>query len=120
MRLIDYTLIIFDSTNENESLVTLEEFLVDAQISIVNRRCKIIILLPNDRMSVQLRIKKNKMPGLKYSLIQRTLKLILTNSSQLANWTLVHSLQPFSNSIKKIAIKFPSKLLINPGVVVLN
>lgn len=58
MRLIHYTLTVFDSADENASLVILEEILVGAQISIVNRRREIMIKLPNDRMTVQLRTEK--------------------------------------------------------------
>lgn len=58
MRLIHYTLTVFDSADENTSLVILEEILVGAHISIVNRRREIIIKLPNDRMTVQLRTEK--------------------------------------------------------------
>lgn len=58
MRLIHYTLTVFDCADENASLVILEEILVGAQISIINRRREIIIKLPNDRMTVQLRTEK--------------------------------------------------------------
>lgn len=58
MRLIHYTLTVFDSADENTSLVILEEILVGAQISIINRRREIVIKLPNDRMTVQLRTEK--------------------------------------------------------------
>lgn len=53
-RLTYYTLTVFDSADENASLVILKEILVGAQKLIVNRRREIIIKLHNDRMTVQL------------------------------------------------------------------
>lgn len=55
MRLIHYTLTVFDAADEEGDLVILEEILVGAQVSLVKRRREIIVKLATDRLLVQLR-----------------------------------------------------------------
>ncbi|CDF32686.1 Serine/threonine protein kinase [Chondrus crispus] len=58
MRLIHYTLTVFDGPDEDTDLVLCEQILVGAQVSSVNRRREIVIRFPNDRLTVQLRTEK--------------------------------------------------------------
>lgn len=55
MRLIHYTLTVFDSSDEEADLVILEEVLVGAQVSCSKRRREITVKLPADRLIVTLR-----------------------------------------------------------------
>lgn len=58
MRLIHYTLTVFDGPNEETDLVLYEEILVGADVSAVKRRREILVRFPTDRFMVQLRTDK--------------------------------------------------------------
>lgn len=55
MRLIHYTLTVFDAADEDTDLVILEEILVGAQVSLSKRRREIVARFPADKFSVVLR-----------------------------------------------------------------
>lgn len=55
MRLIHYTLTVFDAADEEGDLVILEEILVGAHVSLLKHRREIVVKLPTDRLLVQLR-----------------------------------------------------------------
>lgn len=58
MRLIHYTLTVFDAADEETDLVIFEEVLVGTQVSAIKRRREIIVKFETDRFSVQLRTDK--------------------------------------------------------------
>lgn len=58
MRLIHYTLTVFDAADEEADLVILEEILVGAQVTAVKRRREITIKLPTDRLIITLRTER--------------------------------------------------------------
>lgn len=55
MRLIHYTLTVFDAADEEADLVILEEILVGAQVTGVKRRREITIKLATERLNISLR-----------------------------------------------------------------
>lgn len=58
MRLIHYTLTVFDAADEDNDLVLFEEILVGAEVTLANRRREIVVRFPADRFVVQLRTEK--------------------------------------------------------------
>ena len=58
MRLIHYTLTVFDAADEDTDLVLFEEMLVGTDVTCVKRRREIIVKFPTDRFIVQLRTEK--------------------------------------------------------------
>ncbi|MEM8936013.1 MAG: hypothetical protein AAGC77_06365, partial [Pseudomonadota bacterium] len=55
MRLMHYTLTVFDAADEEADLVILEEVLVGAQVSGSKRRREITVKLPTDKLTIHLR-----------------------------------------------------------------
>lgn len=58
MRVIHFTLTIFDGPDEDTDLVLFEQILVGAKVSSVKRRREITIRFPRDRFTVELRTEK--------------------------------------------------------------
>lgn len=58
MRLIHYTLTVFDAADEDADLVLFEEILVGAEVTVSKRRREIVVKFPSDRFVVQLRTEK--------------------------------------------------------------